>query len=54
MIELAEEEGDESVLKEVDKDLSEAEKEIEEIRLRTLSKVRRRISSISFSAAYFA
>ena len=38
MIELAEEEGDESVLEEVDKDLSEAEKEIEEIRLRTLLK----------------
>ena len=36
MIELAEEEGDESVLEEVDKDLSEAEKEIEDIRLRTL------------------
>lgn len=38
MIELAEEEGDESVLEEVDKDLSEAEKEIEDIRLRTLLK----------------
>ena len=38
MIKLAEEEGDESVLEEVDKDLSEAEKEIEEIRLRTLLK----------------
>ena len=38
MIQLAEEEGDESVLEEVDKDLSEAEKEIEEIRLRTLLK----------------
>ena len=38
MIQLAEEEGDESVLEEVDKDLSEAEKEIEDIRLRTLLK----------------
>ena len=36
MISLAEEEDDESVLTEVDKDLTEAEKEIEEIRLRTL------------------
>ena len=36
MISLAEEEDDESVLGEVDKDLTEAEKEIEEIRLRTL------------------
>lgn len=36
MIALAEEEDDESVLEEVDRDLTEAEREIEEIRLRTL------------------
>ena len=38
MIQLAEEEDDESVLTEVDADLTEAEKEIEDIRLRTLLK----------------
>lgn len=36
MIQLAEEEGDESVLEEVDKELSLAEADIEDIRLRTL------------------
>lgn len=36
MIQLAQEEDDESILEEVDKDLTLAEKEIEEIRLRTL------------------
>ncbi|MBQ7373516.1 MAG: peptide chain release factor 2 [Clostridia bacterium] len=36
MIQLAQEEGDESIIEEVDRDLTIAEKEIEEIRLRTL------------------
>ncbi|MBQ8726501.1 MAG: peptide chain release factor 2 [Clostridia bacterium] len=36
MIQLAQEENDESILEEVDRDLTLAEKEIEEIRLRTL------------------
>ena len=36
MIQLAQEEGDESIVEEVDRDLTLAEKEIEEIRLRTL------------------
>lgn len=38
MIQLAQEENDESILEEVDRDLTLAEKEIEEIRLRTLLK----------------
>ena len=38
MIQLAQEEGDESIIEEVDRDLTIAEKEIEEIRLRTLLK----------------